>query len=235
MVNSDRPRSGLIAQLLRGARSLLAFPMTAPAAPPQPRVLVVVEGQNDIQFLRRISAILHRADPSVPDLADMERQHVLMFMPSGGSDLSSAFRLVGFRLPEFHILDRDVPPATESRQRVAAMVNSRPGCRAEITSKRSLENYLHSAAIFEASGISVEFSDEDNVAELVARRAHEAHEGSIPWDHLPVRSRKRLRDKSKKWLNAQAVEQMTPERLAERDPSGEVRSWLTTIAILVGR
>ena len=171
----------------------------------------------------------------MPDLADMERRLILMFMPTGGADLSSAFRFAGLKLPEFHILDRDIPPATESRQRVAMIVNSRPMCRAVITSKRSLENYLHSNAIFEASGISVEFSDEENVPELVARRAHECHERSASWDQLPIRSRKKRHDKAKKWLNVQAVEQMTPERLTERDPRGEVRSWLATIATLVGQ
>ena len=73
----------------------------------------------------------------------MERRLALVFVPSGGVDLSNAFRFAGLNLPEFHILDRDIPPATQTRQQVAAMVNSRPRCHAVITSKRSLENYLH--------------------------------------------------------------------------------------------
>ena len=43
------------------------------------------------------------------------------------------------------------------------MVNSRPQCHAAVTTKRSMENYLHPAAIFEASGIS-EFARLDRVA-----------------------------------------------------------------------
>lgn len=39
-------------------------------------------------------------------------------------------------------------------------------------------------------------------------------------------------DKAKVWHNTQAVERMTPQRLAERDPKGKVRSWLDTIARL---
>jgi hypothetical protein len=65
---------------------------------------VVIEGPNDIEFLRRISAILHREDSSLPDLADMERRHTLVFAPTGGADLSSAFRFAGLNLPEFHLL-----------------------------------------------------------------------------------------------------------------------------------
>ena len=165
-------------------------------------------------------------------LAEMERRQAFVFVPSGGVDLSSAFRFAGLSLPEFHLLDRDLPPATQSRQQVAAMVNSRPRCHAAVTSKRSLENFLHSEAVFEASGIKVAISDDDNVPELVARQVNEGHEPNVPWEDLSARARKRLCYKAKRWLNARAVDQMTVERLAARDGSGEIRSWLSTIAKL---
>ena len=229
-MNSERSTGSPVARLLQ---SLMAFLRPRlPHPPSSAQVLVVVEGPNDIEFLRRISAMLHRDDPSLPDLTDIERQHALVFAPTGGVDLSTAFRFAGLSLPEFHLLDRDVPPATQTRHQVAAMVNSRPRCHAEVTSKRSLENYLHPAAIFEASDFSVEFTDEDDVPELVARKANERHEPRIGWDDLSARARKRLRCKAKRWLNTRAVERMTVERLAARDPDGEVRSWLATIGSL---
>ena len=186
MMNSDRPHVRPLAWLARTARSLAA--VVRPPQPALPRILVVIEGPNDIEFLRRISAILHREDPSLPDLADMEHRHTLVFAPTGGADLSSAFRFAGLNLPEFHVLDRDLPPATQSRQQVAAMVNSRARCQAVITSKRNLENYLHWDAILEASGISIVFSDEDDVPELIARQMNERHEPVVPWIELPHRS-----------------------------------------------
>jgi hypothetical protein len=109
--------AGPVAQLLR---SLTVF--LRPAMPRPAQVLVVVEGSNDIEFLRRISSILHRDDPSLPDLADMERRLALVIAPTGGVDLSTGFRFAGLSLPEFHLLDRDIPPATQNRQHVAAMV-----------------------------------------------------------------------------------------------------------------
>lgn len=224
-------------RLLRRVRPGLAFlwrALVRPAASAQARVLVVLEGQNDIAFLRRISAMLHRDDTSVPDLAELERERVLIFVSNGGGDLSPAFRFAALELPQLHILDRDIPPVTEVRQRLAAMVNALPKCHAVITSKRSLENYLESSAIREACGIQVQVTDEDNVSESVARCAYQAQPRDIPWDQLPLRARKRLRNKAKRWLNARAVEHMTPERLSARDPDGEVRSWLLTIASLVG-
>jgi hypothetical protein len=96
-------------------------------------------------------------------------------------------------------------------------------CHAAVTSKRSLKNYLHSDAIFEASGF------------FVARQANERHEPAAAWESLSARARKRLRYKAKRWLNTRAVERMTPARLAERDPKRKVRSWLATIAMLSKR
>ena len=128
-------------------------------------------------------------------------------------------------------MDRDIPPATQIRQQVAAMVNSRPRCQAVITSKRSLENYLPRDAVFEASGIEVAITDDDNVPELVARKVNEQQESGVAWDELPARVRKQLCYKAKRWLNTRAVDRMTAARLAERD-GGEVRAWLATIAAL---
>ena len=197
-----------------------------------PKILVVVEGPNDIEFLRRISTILHADDPQIPDLAEMERRRELIFVPFGGDLRLWTFRLAGLGPAEWHLYDRDMPPETESRQRVADIVNLRPRCQAALTKKRHMESYLHAEAIFEASGIEISFSDDDHVAGLIARQCYERGNGQIPWAELPARARKRRRDKIKKWLNTRAVERMTAERLAERDPEGEVRSWLTTIARL---
>ena len=52
---------------------------------------------------------------------------------------------------------------------------------------------------------------------------------------LSLHARRRLRNQAKGWLNTVAVDQMTTIRLAERDPAGEVRQWLRTVASLVGQ
>jgi hypothetical protein len=198
-----------------------------------PKILLVVEGANDIQFLRRISSILHAADPTVVDLAQMERRGELIFVPGGGGDpLLWTFRLAALGPAEFHLQDRDDPPETQLHQRAIALVNGRPRCRAVLTRKRSLENYLHPDAIFEARGIRIAFSDDDNVPERIARHCHEHHTGGIGWDQMHSRARKRLRDKVKKWLNTAAAQRMTARRIAERDPDGEICGWLRAIAEL---
>lgn len=200
-----------------------------------PQILVVVEGINDIQFLRHVSATLHAADPTVPDLGRRERLGELIFVPFGGGDpFLWTSRLAGLGPAEFHLMDRDDPPETESHERAVSLVNLRPRCRAVLTRKRSLENYLHPEAIFEARGITVAFSDNDNdnVPELIARHAHDHHPDAVAWDAMPYRARKRRRDKVKKWLNREAAAKMTPQRIAQRDPEQEILGWLATIARL---
>lgn len=63
-----------------------------------------------------------------------------------------------------------------------------------VTTKRAMENYLHPRAILEARGVEVEFSDQDDVADVVARTCYEQRPHSTPWEVLPLRSRKRYRN-----------------------------------------
>lgn len=184
-----------------------------------------------MEFLNRISATLHRHDPVLPDLAQMESEGALVFVPFGGGDVRAwAFRLAGMRAAEVHLYDRERPPETEIRQQVARVVNLRPGCRAFLTKRPTLEHYLDAQAVFEATGVSIEFCDDDDVAEVLARSMYQEHGPQLAWEQLPARSCKRRRDKVKKTLNTRAVERMTVERLAKIDPEGEICGWLATIA-----
>jgi putative ATP-dependent endonuclease of OLD family len=211
------------------AVSDFSFPLLQSVA----KILVVVEGPHDIEFLRRMSATLHVDDPSLPDLDSRKRKGELIFVPFGGGDLWLwVDRLAPLQRPEFHLYDRESPPETELRRRAAAMVNMRPGCAARLTAKRSLENYLHPAAIEEASGFEIQVSDDCDVADLLARQSHLRQGGQPPWEELPRGTHKRRRNRVKKWLVTKATDRMTPERLAERDPKGEVASWLKTITEL---
>jgi hypothetical protein len=192
-------------------------------------ILVVVEGTNDAEFLRRISRVLVRHGFAVPDLNQLEVDGRLTFMTA------SAFPVSIPALPgkQFHLYDREVPPITGERQRLAEALNRQPNCKAVLTSKRAIENYLHPDAVQEASGLKVSFGDSDDVAELVARASLQVGDPR-GWESLPKRGRRRLRDKAKKWLNREAADRMTPARLIERDADGEITGWLRTIAELAG-
>jgi len=106
-------------------------------------------------------------------------------------------------------------------------------CQAVVTSKRSLENYLHPEAIREACGVELTLSDDDHVADLIAARLVE-RQGGPPLADLTRRAQVRRRNRVKKWLHTKAMDRMTPQRLADRDPQGEVASWLQVIAAMAG-
>jgi hypothetical protein len=214
------------------------FPIDLPPIVDQPgrtvRLILVIEGGYDVQFLRRIGRMLHADDPRLPDLWMLEQSGKIVFVPCGGSNFCHwTHRLSGLGIPEFHLYDREVPPLTTERRRAADLVNQRPGCHAVLTGKRAMENYLDPQSLREARGIDITFGDDDDVPQLVAQRMLE-QSGGPAWSVLPSRGRRRLKDRTKKWLNVEAVERMTADRLAQRDPDRDGRRWLTTIAWMCG-
>lgn len=121
----------------------------------QVRVLLVVEGTNDIEFLRRISLTLHNHDVSLPNLACMERLGELIFIPFGGGHVKAwTDRLAPLNKPEWHLYDHELSPETAFRQKAVDQVNLRSRCQARLTQKRSIENYLHPQAIAAAGNVS---------------------------------------------------------------------------------
>ena len=208
------------------------LPEPIPEDHPQVRVLIVVEGAHDIEFLTRISTLLHRAHPKLPDLAAMECDRELIFVPIGGHPRAWLRRLAPLQLSEFHLYDGEMPPEREQREEFISQINQRIRCRAVLTRKRSLENYLHPQAIQAVADITVEFGDHDCVASEVAQRVLDSRHADYSWKQLTRRIRVRLRNRAKHWLNTSAVEQMTVPLLQERDPDGEIISWLETIGQL---
>lgn len=197
-------------------------------------LLIVLEGANDLEFLIRIASRLQNDLPHIPDLGQMQAAERIVLVPVGGGDPASwPDRLRTLGLPEFHLYDREQQPETDVRLKAVAQVNARPGCRAALTSKRSLENYLHPLAIAAAGGGELAFGDDDPVSLLLARHRCEQTSPTVSWDGLTRRSQRRLSAHAKRWLNRVAVEQMTAALLAERDPAGELLGWLQVIQQLV--
>jgi hypothetical protein len=203
------------------------LPAPAPAGAP---LWVVVEGRHDAEFLRRISRILHAADPAIPDLGPADQTQQLVFVPAGGDHAADWAPQLSRRTGRsFHLYDREQGEQTVARAALVARLNAEPGCRACLTHKRSLENYLHPEAIRAARGIEVVIDDDTLVAETVAI----ADLGPAAWAGLSPRARRRARQQTQKWLNTDAVDRMTAALLEARDPDGELRGWLCTIAQLV--
>ena len=201
---------------------------------PRPPLLIVVEGPHDVEFLKRISALLHRQHMCLPDLGRAESEGRITFLPAGGGNLwTLPRRLAPLALVEWHLYDREVSPATEQRQQHVDGINARPRSQAILTRKRALENYLNPLAVLQAGGVNIEFTDDDAVPQLVALAAYRTLGTELPWAELSHRARKRRCERAKIWLNTRAVDCMTPELLHQRDPDGEIAGWLATIAGLL--
>ncbi len=143
-----------------------------------------------------------------------------------------AERLNALGCRQFHLYDRESEPETSQRRQLAERVNARENCQARVTTKRSLENYLHADAIAAAGGGALDFDDDDCIASMLARSWYERVPQWTAWPVLTRRAKQRLLNRTKRWLNTQAVEQMTLELLMKRDPAGELLGWLAQIAAM---
>ena len=198
-------------------------------------VIVVVEGIHDVEFLQRLTAKLHQELSSIPDLGELERRQRLVFIPFGGGQvLRWAERFAPLGCPEFYLLDRESDPETALRHQAAEIINARPGCRALVTSKRSLENYLHLVAIYAAGGGLLDVQDQADIALSFARRSFLARPHDCEWEALPMKARRRMAATAKKWLNSAAVDFMSLELLRDRDPQGELLIWIRAIGHAAG-
>lgn len=208
--------------------SLKASPHCRPPSPAP--ILIVVEGVYDVEFLRRLTSKLHRQQSSIPDLALLERETRVIFIPFGGGHiLPWADRFAPLHCPEFHLYDQEIEPETAQRRQVVDLINSRAGCRALLLPQRNLESYLHPAAIFDAGGGQFSLRENEDVATAIARAWHCKQRPDLDWDILPCRSRRRKAAYVKRWLNCEAVPHMTLGLLMQTDATGEFLAWLRAI------
>jgi putative ATP-dependent endonuclease of OLD family len=198
------------------------------------KVFLGVEGRWDIEFLKRISKILHATDQTVPDLNLAEASSALIFIPLGGSSMELwTVRLAGLDRPEFYITDRDVaPPADPKYHRHITEWNARTNCTAFCTAKSELENYLHPDAI---KAIAPTFpnaiADFDDVPAMLAQTLHTADVNAPAWATVTPENKKEKASKAKRRLNQECADKMTFALLAQSDPNAEIAGWLRAIGV----
>lgn len=171
------------------------------------KVLICVEGPTDVVALECLSHALHTADTTIPDLSKDSR---VAFTVLGGGTLKywvNEHYLKGLGRPEVHIYDSD----SQYRQYCEKLNQRGDESWAVQTKKKEIENYLHPDAIFEGLGIRISFGDMDDVPELIRQQTG--------WNHTTIKQK----------LAQYAFPRMTPERIRERDPQGEIEGWLRRI------
>ena len=194
------------------------------------KVFFCLEGPNDIEFFTQLTGTL--VDEGV-DVVDLRTDRSIAFLPLGGSTLKQWVEkrwLRHLNRPEVHVYDRDDAANPPYQPRCDQINDRNDDSCASLTSKRTLENYLHPDAIQEAMGVTVTFNDEDNVPEIVAAAVHAASNPPTPWDQLEELKREKKRSRAKRRLNSEAAACMTSARLAETDPNGDILNWLAEVA-----
>jgi len=195
------------------------------------KVFLGVEGKNDINFLKSISAMLAATENDIPDLSTEEKNNRLVFVPLGGSSLDLwVTRLQNFNRPEFYLTDHDSQPSQPPKYQKHIDDWTKRGCTAWVTKKRELENYLHPDVIKAVepnyAGTGADFED---VPLLFAEAVHTAAPNTGAWSSLSDEVKKKKTSTAKKRLNNECVGQMTPVLLAKSDSNDEIRQWLRAI------
>ncbi|MBN1638822.1 MAG: ATP-binding protein [Ignavibacteriales bacterium] len=107
------------------------------------KLVICVEGENDVKFLQNINTNI----PELKEIFDFEEKNISIIPLNGGNLKNWVDRhyLKGSNVIEFHIYDRDSNSGknTEQYKKQCTDINNRPDqSYAVLTNKREFENYL---------------------------------------------------------------------------------------------
>ena len=208
--------------LQRIADTLGVLPdLTTPSMPQHHNVklVVCVEGPNDVAFLSAISQIAHQKYPTIIDLTSSPS---VVVIPVGGGALKEWVNhnyLQKLETPEYHIYDGD---NIHAHATACERVNRRgDGSSARETSKREMENYIHADIVRELFNVDIEITDTMDVATEISSKIRAINpNGPRP-------------DTIKKKISNIGASKMTIDLLHSRDPADEVLGWLREISAFV--
>ncbi len=212
---------------------------------PLVKVLVCVEGPNDINLFRHLNRAYREADATAVDLSS---DPTVAMIPLGGSTLVEWVTeqyLRGFGVPEVHIYDRDAKTPGDPPQYEDAVnqVNGRPDASwAVLTRKLMAECYLHHDAVADAALAFLEHEREERIVASGGRAQLPAaarpvvpvigDEENIAETRKTMLAGHRLPKNFKAWLNSDAATFMNHARLVERGAVDELKTWFDKIAEL---
>lgn len=181
------------------------------------KVLLYVEGPNDVSFLEHISKLTGHID--------LTNDPRVAFVVTGGGNLKhwvNSQYLRGLKLPEIHFYDRDNDH--QYAQHVAA-VNARGAPHwGTLTGKREAENYLHPEAVLAATQVVIAIDDDGDIPLLYAQTVHAQAPNARPWEEIDAEKVKKKCSTAKKRLCVEAASQMTLAMLQARDPARDIES-----------
>ena len=187
------------------------------------KVLLYVEGNNDVSALKVYSQLLFENDVIEEDIMSSNKVGIVI---SGGSLLRYYIDnkyLDGLGKPALHIYDNDKQEYRELVAKINAEGNQNK--KAFNTSMFEMENFLCKEAIEEAYAdnaltVSIpDFDDQADVPILVCKA------NNPDWDTFEEKKKKNKESKVKRFLNTQAVAKMSVEQLDAKGVKQELKSW----------
>ncbi len=179
------------------------------------RLVICVEGEFDIKFIKNINKNI----PELKEIIDIEEQQINIIPLLGGNLKNWVDRnyLKGSNVTEFHLYDRDSNSGrnTEQYQKQCVEINARnDNSICIMTDKREMENYISKTLI--ETEFSIDCSTIDN------------------WDIEDIPTfivNKTVFDEKavKGILNGKLAKQITKEHLQELNSFDEIKSWFEKI------
>lgn len=177
------------------------------------RLVVCVEGENDVKFLKNINENI----PELKKEFDLAANNISVIPLQGGNLINWVNRnyLKGSNVVEFHIYDRDSNSGknTEQYKEQCDYINNRPdNSRAVLTNKKEFENYIHASLIngfFSVDCSTLSDWDNSDLPQFLASKSGR-HENEI-----------------KSILNGSLAKKLTKKHLEELHAFEEVKGWFT--------
>lgn len=204
------------------------LPASLTAAATRCRGVVGLESQEDFRLFFRLAKILHRGDRNLPDVQKHAKAGELLCLPYGLHPRGFIELFLNFDMPQLYLFSRGAGPLPDERRELIRRIRQDADASAVVMKKRALTNYLHPDAIFEELRALVSVNDDTDVPAEVARQVTKGLKFPA-WDQLDPQLRSDLAGAMAIELSIKASRRMTAERLAQRDPDGEVAGWLRTI------
>lgn len=179
------------------------------------KVIICVEGENDINFLRNIG--------NIPELSKIININEISIIPMVGSNLLKWIKenyLNKSNVKEVHIYDGDKKEYIDAVNRMNTTNNRQYGFNTE---KLEMENYIPYKYIEEEFGISIEKSVIDNwEKEDVPKYLVGKVKKEIPEEKEREKVIKQI-------LNAKVSRKITNEDLSENNAIEEIKNWFEKI------
>jgi predicted ATP-dependent endonuclease of OLD family len=211
------------------AETLGVLPNIDIGNPSKVKLVVCLEGKNDIEFLLNIN----RSIPEFRDIIDLNNEDKVIMVPMGGSALQfwvNKDYIGKLNLNQVHIFDSDIGSKSPNKYKkyVDEINNKGEKNFAFETKKRELENYIHPDIIKSAYDFEVTINeswDTTDISELISINNLNKSESSETWDKLEPEDQKERKRKIKNKLNSYCSNSLTKQHLEELNAYDEISSW----------